>query len=87
MPLPQSSPRIPTAIGQTYFELVDDDGTVPSRQIRARATVLDQDEKTMPRESWSGDLVPHMTQAEITWLNAFLDKYRAMAIADILPTS
>ena len=71
--------RVPTTTGRTVFRLVDEDGTVELREIRARAAMLDQEGIEILEESWSGDLMPHMTQAEKTWLNDFLDKYRTLA--------
>ena len=85
MPLPQAKTRIPTSIGRTRFEIIDFDGTNVLREIVAYAQVLDQNENEMARESWEGSLIPYMTSEELLWLGEFLDKYRAMAVSDILP--
>jgi hypothetical protein len=53
--------------------------------MRARAEVKDQDGEEMPQGGWAGDLVPILTTAEKTWLNAFLDKYRALADTELIP--
>jgi hypothetical protein len=86
MALPAITTRIPTSVGQLYIELVDDDGIVQNRQVRASAITLDQDDNVMRKASWNGDLLPHMTQAEKDWLNAFVDKYRGLA-EDRIPTT
>ena len=85
MAFPQAESRVPTTVGQMYYELVDEDGTIQLRQIRAMAEVKDQDGEQMPRASWAGDLIPILTVDEKSWLSAFLDKYRALAVAELIP--
>jgi hypothetical protein len=79
MALPHVGTRTPTTTGRIDIHLTDIDGTTQLRRVRGRAETLDQDDNEMPLDEWSGDLVPHLSQAQIDWLASFLDDMRILS--------
>jgi hypothetical protein len=74
--------RVPTGIGSLVVTLISNaDG---SKSANYNLKVLDQDGQRIPYSGDTGDLVPYLTQEQITALISFMDGLRAQAIAQII---
>lgn len=85
MAFPSPPIGVRTSIGDIDIQLHDQDGSNPGRSISIQAAVLDQDGMQMRDASFAGDLLPHITQTDVSWLLGFLDRIRTKANADLLP--
>ena len=79
--------RTPTAIKRIMVILSDRiewEGEPAAQTATYQLVVVDQDGKRMEFAADSGNLVPHLTQNQITQLQAFMASLRAQAEAQIL---
>ena len=84
MPLPQAVIRIPEAIADISITLTDYIATdEPARQAAEYSVQVRYDNDGI--KVLTGDLVPHLTAAQITALMGFMDDLRVKAEAEILP--
>ena len=82
-----AQPEIPAAIGDmehviTEYVGLDDEGNPRVPTITYSVQVLDQSGNVM--QVLTGDEQPHLTQAQIDGLLAFIAAQRAKAVAEIL---
>lgn len=82
MPLPQVESKTPTAIADISIEL-GDYLNPPLQEGRYSVQVLDEDGLIM--RVATGDILPHLSGADKTWLSDFLDRMRAKAEQEMLP--
>jgi hypothetical protein len=83
MAFSQESNRTPTSIGTIHVTLQDPDGVAGNRGARYVLEVEDQDGDVM--RTLNGDLVPHLSSAQINAIQDFLDDIRAKAVNEVLP--
>ena len=80
MPFPKSAASVPTAVGEIRIYLAD--GPTAPRKIEFKLETLDAAGQIV--KVMSGDLRPHLTPAQLTALNNFLDAMRVKS-AEVLP--
>jgi len=93
MPFSQVTNRVPTSIGKIEITIshdpayVDEDGNPQpeERKARFKIDVIDQDGERIRPEPVRGNLEPHLTDQEKTYLVNFMATLRARAEAEILP--
>ena len=84
MPLPQALTRTPEAIEDISITLTDYIATdEPARQTATYEVQVKYDDGSIT--VMNGDLVPHLTPAQITGLMDFVDSMRTKAEEEILP--
>lgn len=71
--------QVPTSIGPIRIHLEDWDGILANMRAFYDVDVLDQDGVTMRFPGSAGNLVPHLTQAQIDVLVNFMQEMRALA--------
>ena len=76
--------NVPTSIGRIVIRLVDGDGTTGNQRTLFKVQVLNASGDEF--ETLTGNLVPHLTGAQITAIQDFLDDIRTQAENEILPT-
>jgi hypothetical protein len=75
------SAPVPTSIGKIVIVLTDGEGKAASYDVY----VLDQNNNRIHVPGDQGDLVPHLSPADITWLLDFVSRMRDKAEAELLP--
>lgn len=83
MAFEEQSSRVPTSIGPMKIKLFDLNGQPAGMSAAYTLEVLDQNGREL--KVLSGDLVPHLTPAQINGLLQFMADLRAQAIAQVLP--
>lgn len=85
MAFTEQASSIPTSIGAIVITLLDkpvsDEPAL--KTARYKVHVLDQDGQEM--RVIEGDLVPHLVQADVTWLLDFVTRMRTKAVDELLP--
>jgi hypothetical protein len=82
-----AQPRTPTAIGSVVIILKDRpamESQPASKTVSYDVAVLDQDGRRMDVPQDTGNLAPHLTQAQINALIQFMTDMRAKAEAELL---
>jgi hypothetical protein len=74
------TPCVPTTIGMVSIYLRDNQ---TDQGARYEVEIFDQDGEPMTTQY--GDLVPHLSQGDITWLLDFMSRMRALAAAGFIP--
>lgn len=80
MAFPQEQTRTPTSVGTIFIVLKDISG-----HKSARFVIEVEDQNGLTMRTLSGDLVPHLTQAQINGLLGLIADVRTQAEAEILP--
>ena len=84
MPLPQALIRTPEAIEDLSITLTDCVATEePARQAAEYSVQVRYDDGSI--KVMTGNLVPHLTPAQVTGLMDFVDAMRIKAESEILP--
>lgn len=81
MAFDKEQPKVPASIGDITIYMRDHSGTTPS-QAWFDLYVLDESGNVFKKVE--GDLIPHMTAAQRTWLINFVAQLRDKAVEEIL---
>lgn len=83
MPFDRQQADTPTSIGEIRITIADPDGVISHMGAGFFVRVLNQNGNSF--KELTGDLVPHLTPAQVNGLVQLMQDLRALAVSEILP--